>query len=87
MFTADMIRERVRQRPFVPLRLVTSAGETYDIYHPDLVMVGQRDLMIGTASAKHPDIYQQVTRVALLHVSELRDLPTPTQPASGNGTA
>jgi hypothetical protein len=87
MFTADDLQARIRQRPFVPLRLVTATGQTYDIYHPDLVMIGRRDLMIGTASAEHPTQYEQVTRVAILHVTELRDLPVPVQPASGDGTA
>ena len=87
MFTPDFIQARVRQHPFVPMRLVTTSGQSYDIYHPDLIMVGRRDLIIGTASAKHPTQYEQVTRVAILHVTELRDLPIPSQPTSGDGTA
>lgn len=47
MFTATDFRDRVRQQPFMPFRVVTTTGQTYDIYHPDLVMVGTRDLAIG----------------------------------------
>ena len=87
MFTADDIQARVRQRPFAPMRLVTTTGESYDIYHPDLIMVGRRSVIIGTASAENPSQFEQVTRVAILHVTELRDLPIPAQSTGGDGTA
>ena len=87
MFSADHIQARIRGRPFVPIRLATRTGQTYDIYHPDLIMVGRRDLTIGTASAENQAQYDQVTRVAILHVTELRDLPIPTAPPGGDGTA
>lgn len=84
MFSADAIHARIRGRPFVPVRLVTSTGQTYDIYHPDLIMVGCRDLIIGTASTQNPATYEQVTRVAILHVTEMRDLPVRVPPANGS---
>jgi hypothetical protein len=84
MFTADDIQARVRQQPFVPLRIVTSAGETFDVYHPDLIMVGRRSLTIGTASAENPTQYELTTRVAILHITALADLPNPVPP-TGNG--
>jgi hypothetical protein len=84
MFTADDIHARVRQHPFIPLRIVTSAGQTFDVYHPDLVMIGWWDLIVGRGSAENPSHYDQVSRVAILHVTALEDLPTPS-PADGNG--
>jgi hypothetical protein len=77
MFTADAIHQRIKQQPFVPLRIVTSSGERYEVHHPDLVMVGERDIQIGTAGKKNPAYYGQVSRVALLHVTDLQDLPVP----------
>ena len=84
MFSPDDIQARVRQQPFVPLRIVTTTGQTYDVYHPELVMVGRRSLEIGFPSAENLAHYEQVTRVALLHVTEVQELPT-KKPASGNG--
>jgi hypothetical protein len=86
MFTSDDIQTRVRRRPFVPLRIVTSSGQSYDIYHPDLVMVGRRYLIVGTASTENPSQFKLESRVAVLHVSDLQDLPTPALPG-GNGPA
>jgi hypothetical protein len=84
MFNADDIQTRLRNRPFVPMRIVTSTGQTYDVYHPDLVMVGRRALIVGTPSPENPTVFDQVTRITMLHVTELRDLPTPVPP-TGNG--
>jgi hypothetical protein len=84
MFTPDEIQARVRERPFVPLRIMTSAGQAFDVYHPDLIMIGRRSLTIGTASAENPRQYERTTRVAVMHVTALEDLPTPTPPG-GDG--
>lgn len=75
MFTPDEIQARLREQPFVPLRIVSSSGQTFDVYHPDLIMVGRRSLTVGTASARNPRHYDQTTRVAIMHITALEDLP------------
>ena len=84
MFTANDIQARVRERPFAPFRIVTSSCEAFDIQHPDLIMVGRRYLIIGTASAENPVQFETPSRVAVLHVTALQDLPSPTS-SGGNG--
>jgi hypothetical protein len=81
MFRVEEIQARLRERPFVPLRIVTSSGESYDVMHPDLVLVGERSLIVGTASNSNPTIYAATSRVALMHITDLQDLPVP--PATG----
>jgi hypothetical protein len=85
MFTSDDIKARVMETPFIPLRVVTSSGQSYDITHPDLIMVGRRALMIGTAGNENPTQFETVSRVAILHVSDLQDLPQ-LKSSGGNGT-
>jgi hypothetical protein len=85
VFTPDEITARLRERPFPPLRIVLTTGEYYDVYHPDLVFVGRRSLMIGFPAPDDPYHYDQVTRVALAHVVELRELPMPPTPPAANG--
>ncbi len=75
MFGAEEIQARLREKPFRPLRIVASEGPRFDIDHPDLVFVGRRDLMIGTPDPASPSIYDRVTRLALVHVVALEDLP------------
>jgi hypothetical protein len=76
MFSSDDIQKRLRQSPFVPVRIIISSGQTFDVYHPDLVLVGRRDMIIGMASSENPSQYEQATRVPIMHVTALADLPT-----------
>ena len=82
MFSPDDIQARLRGRPFTPVRIVTSTGETYDLYHPDLAIVGRRFLMIGLPSIENPRQAEQVTRVANMHITEMHDLIGPN-PSGG----
>ncbi len=84
MFTAKDIRERAKQQPFRPLRLVTSSGQSYDVNHPDLIWVGHRDVMVGVAAKDEPNYYDAVSRIAIIHITALQDLP-PLPTSSGNG--
>jgi hypothetical protein len=78
MFTVEDIQARVRKQPFVPIRIVTSAGEAFEVHHPDLIMVGLRDVTVGFASAQYPSVYDKQTRLSLLHITALEDLPAKT---------
>jgi hypothetical protein len=73
MFGWDDILKRIREKPFRPFRIVASEGERFEIYHPDLVLVGSRDLTIGHPGPG-PAVYDDITRVALVHVVALEDL-------------
>ncbi|MBV9123306.1 MAG: hypothetical protein JO112_08115 [Planctomycetes bacterium] len=83
MFTPDDLKARFRDKPFNPVRIVTTTGQTYDIFHPDLVLVTRRFLEVGTPSTDDPALADQVTRVAILHITELQDLPKPGVPPNG----
>ena len=84
MFTANDIQQRVRMRPFRPLRIVTSASETFDVFHPDMILIGSREITVGLPGSANPTHYEQLARVAIMHVTALHDLPMPVPPA-GNG--
>ena len=87
MFRAEEIQDRLRERPFRPLRLVVTEGLRYEIYHPDLVFVGQRDLQIGFATPDRPTVYDKVIRVAIVHLVGIEDLPVPESVPPVNGVA
>lgn len=82
MFRPDDIQARLRERPFRPLRLVASEGLRYDISHPDLVLVGQRDLVIGYPSPDNQQVYDRLVRVALVHLVAIEDLPAAAPPGA-----
>jgi hypothetical protein len=84
MFTAESIHARVHAEPFIPFRVVTSSGETHDVVHPELILVGHRFLEIGIPRKPGVTIFDQVYRVALLHVTAVNDLPV-SMPGGTNG--
>jgi len=83
MFRAEEIQARLREKPFRPLRLIASEGLKYDISHPDLVLVGQRDLTIGYATPDRPTVYDRLVRVALVHVVGIEDIPVSSTSTNG----
>jgi hypothetical protein len=83
MFVPEDILDRLRNQPFVPVRIVTTTDK-HDIFHPDLVLVGRRYIEIGKASRENPATFDYVTRVAIMHITALEDLP-PARSRRGNG--
>ena len=80
IFTAEDILTRLRTHPFTPMQLVTTTGDTFDIYHPELVVPTRRFIEVGMPTSDNPAIAEQIERVALVHIVALRDLPSPVQP-------
>ena len=85
MFRPEDILARLRGRPFRPLRIIASEGLRYEVRHPDLVMVGVRDLMIGHETPGVPGIYSGITYVALVHIVGIEEIPV--EPSATNGAA
>lgn len=78
MFSSDDIQSRIRQQPFRPVRIIISSGQQFDVFHPDLVLVGRRDMIIGMASSENPAQYDRTTRIPIIHVTAMEDLPAPS---------
>jgi hypothetical protein len=80
IFSPVELRARLKDRPFTPLRIVTSAGESHDVYHPDLLFVATSFVIVGKPSTNDPSLADAVTRIAYAHITEMRDLPVPAAP-------
>ncbi len=59
-------------------------GPILQYTHPDLVLVGRHSLIIGTASNENPTQFESASRVAILHVADLQDMPH-NSPTDANG--
>ncbi len=81
--TQEDIREVARRQPFEPFRLILTTGATYDISHPDLIMVGKRAAIIGITTDAEQAAFDRTIKVDLLHVVAIKQLPTP--PAAPTG--
>ncbi len=81
-FTPENIKSRLHEQPFKPLQLVTTTGQTYEVYHPDMIFVTVRYLYVGLPSTPNRVVADDTTRIALMHITELRDLPILVNPAT-----
>lgn len=75
--------ELLRIRPFVPLRIHMMDGHTYDIYHPDLVLVMRSRVDIGVTPGPATGVLERVEHCSLLHVVRIEQIRQAA--SSGNG--
>lgn len=68
------LREFTRKQPFAPYRIHVTGGQTYDIRHPDQVIVLRSRVVIGVDAEN--DIPDRVEHVALIHIVRLEELRT-----------
>ena len=80
----EELRDIVKQHPFERFRLVMTDGASYDIRHPDLLMVGQRTLAVGLTAKPGQTLYDRTVKVDLLHVVRLEPLEA-APPGQANG--
>ena len=73
--TAEELREYARRQPFEPFRVILTTGATYDIHHPDLIMVGHRSAILGLTKEPGGTFYNRTIKVDLLHVVGAQELP------------
>jgi hypothetical protein len=77
------LAELLRTRPFVPLRIHLTDGQTCDIRHPDLVLVLRQRVDIGLQPDPATGVLERVAHCSLLHIGRVEELP----PAPLAGTA
>ncbi len=73
----------LRRRPFVPLRLHMTDGQTYDIRHPDNVIVLRSRVDIGVAPDPGTGVVERVEYCSLVHIVRVEELQTATAPGNG----
>jgi hypothetical protein len=81
MRRTDLI-EALRAGPFRPFRLYLSDGGTFDVRHPETLMVGNHSAVIGIPHGRgngdsvegYPEI-ERFTTIDLVHVTRIEQLP------------
>ena len=76
--------EALRVRPFVPFRLHVSEGATYEIRHPEMMLVGVASVIIAIPADPSSPYYQRTETVAARHIIRIVPLGQPITPG-GNG--
>jgi len=84
---AEELTELLRTRPFVPLRIHMTDGRTYDIYHPDHVLVLRQRVDVGLQPDPATNVLERVEPCSLLHIARVEELPPPTAAGTPSTTA
>jgi hypothetical protein len=72
---AEKLTALLRVRPFVPLRIHMTDGQTYDIRHPDQVLVLRQRVDIGVQPDPNTGVLERVEHCSLLHIVRVEELP------------
>jgi hypothetical protein len=85
--TQEELHKAAHRQPFEPFRIILTTGATYDIHHPDLIMVGKRSAVIGITHQPENTVYDYALTVGLFHIVAMQQLPASSPPSSNGPTA
>ena len=82
----EELQTAARRQPFEPFRVILTTGATYDVRHPELIMVGRRSAIIGVTKQPDRTVYDRTIQVDLLHVVAIEGITSaPSSPNGQNG--
>ena len=71
----------LRARPFVPFRLHVSEGATYEIRHPEMMVVAVASVAVAVRADPSSPYYDHVQIVAARHIIRMVPLEQPVDTA------
>ena len=84
MIRIEDIHNLLHDAPFKPFRLFLSNGRSYEVRHPELVMIGRSSLLIGTpARDVTVTAFDSYSTVSMLHLTDI-EMMNPQTPATSS---
>jgi hypothetical protein len=71
--TADTFKEIQHRTPFEPFRVVMSSGESYNVVHPEMVLVTSKALVLVIPDPTRSD-GERLAFCSYLHVAHVETL-------------
>lgn len=71
--TVQTFREMLARRPFQPVKLTLSSGQTYKIRHPEMALLTRTSILIGTDLAED-GVPAEFKIISLLHVTAIEPI-------------
>lgn len=71
--TLQTFREMLARRPFQPVRLTLSSGQSYEIRHPEMALLTRTSLLVGIDLAED-GVPAEFKILSLLHVASIEPL-------------
>ena len=84
MISAAHMRSRLQTRPFIPFRVITSAGFSVDVWYPEQMVVAKQTVGVATTKSADQHDYDHIITLGILHIAVLEDLPL-AKPTGANG--
>jgi hypothetical protein len=75
--TVQAFREMLARRPFQPVRLTLSSGQSFEIRHPEMALLTRTSILIGTDVAED-GVPAEFKIISLLHVASIEPLAPQT---------
>ena len=67
-----------RATPFVPYRIRLNSGRTFEIRHPEMVMIGRSAMHIYTFAGGPTEPFDRVEMVSLVLIESVEPAPSPS---------
>ncbi len=75
------IRQFLDKRPFQPFRVTLTDDRTYEVRHPEMVMVGRSAIAIGLPAPDESEpVYDRMVTVSLIHIMQIEPLEVQRSP-------
>jgi hypothetical protein len=84
---AEELARLIRRQPFQPIRLHLTTGQTYDIRHPEFIIVQRQCAEVGLDPDLKTGVVDRVEYISLLHVVRIENIESAIGPSKGNGEA
>jgi hypothetical protein len=73
--TVQTFREMLARRPFQPVKLTLSSGQSFEIRHPETAFLTRTSILIGVDVAED-GVPAEFKIISLLHVASMEPLPS-----------
>lgn len=73
--TIDDLKTALHRKPFQPVRLILSSGDSYDVPHPELAWLVKGGVYVGLPNGAS-DLPEQVVFCSLSHIAAIEQEAT-----------
>lgn len=78
----DDLRDYVRRKPFEPFRLHLTDGSTFDIRHPEMILIARRTVAVGLPASAGSTEADRITTISILHIVRAEPIEAPAPGAN-----
>lgn len=79
MMTFGKLGEYVSAEPFRPFRMKMASGQSFDIRHPEMILVGRSSARVYTSNVSDPDSpphWQDISMMLMESIEPLSQIPS-----------